>query len=857
MRSDHTAMNLEAELRACARAPIHLSGAIQPHGWLIAVSMPDWTIRHVSVNAAELFGAPLDELIGTSLASWLPREVLHSLGNSVTAGGGEQAGQQRAAQANFGPSAQLCDISVHRAGPHLHVEIEPAEHSHLRTQSPLVLAQAMIGRLAGTRNMTEFHARAAQQMRALLGFDRVMIYRFLHDGSGKVIAESKRAGLEAYLDLHYPASDIPPQARDLYRRNRVRLIPDAGYEPVPIVPARDHEDRPLDLSFTALRSVAPVHLEYLKNMGVTGSMSVSVLCDGELWGLIACHHATPRRLPMDVRAAADLFGMFYSMQVASRERAADFDYESRARIVHDEAMVGLTAAEDPHAALAERLDLLQRLIPCDGAGLWVDGRWRGNGSTPPDAAIPALVRALSQGGGDDLPASHRLADLLPDAQRWAHAAAGALAIPLSAAHDDCLLLFRRELVETVTWAGDPSQPYQTDSSGRLSPRASFGAWKETVRGQSAPWTTAERRVAERLRSALVALRSLRSEESSLARVAAGESQKLVIAELNHRVKNLLALMQSMILHSADTAGDVQEFVETLEGRIRALAFAHDQFDQRAQVGELRTLVEAELRPYHGRPGRFEIEGPTVLLDAKARSALALVLHEMATNAAKSGSLSRPEGRLHVSWRLAGNGDCRIAWRERGGPAVSPPAAEGFGSTLIRRAIPHELQGEAEVRYLPGGVEGEFVVPARYLRQQAAAAAAPEPGRALPPVAEGLSILVVEDNMLIALDTEHALRRLGARSVEIAGSVAEAMRILDAGGVQAAVIDVHLGEETSQAIADRLAHEGLPFAFATGYHDRVMIPREHREVPVIRKPGTVEKLAEVLAGLLEQPSPAER
>lgn len=858
MIQDAIARQLEDDLRACAREPIHLSGAIQPQGWLLVASMPDWTLRHASANVEALFGVPLASMIGVSLQQWLSSEVLHALGNALTGGGGEQAGQQRAAQAEIGRDGRLCDFSVHRMGAHLHIEIEPAEPAQ-RTQSPLVLAQAMIARLAGTRSLDEFHARAAQQMRALSGFDRVMIYKFLDDGSGKVIAESRRATLSPYLGLHFPASDIPAQARELYRRNRIRLIPDAGYAPVPILPLHDDQGRPLDLGFTALRSVSPVHLEYLRNMQVTASMSVSVLCDGRLWGLVACHHASARPLPMDMRAAADLFGMFYSMQVASRERAEEFDYESRARIVHDETVAGLATAADPFALLVERLPALPHLIPCDGAGLWRDGRWQGEGTTPPAEVVAGIIKALSAQVGQDVARTEAMADLAPDAAAASPGISGVLAIQVSPDRGAYLLLFRRELVEVVQWAGDPGQAYTRDGQGRLSPRASFDAWQQTVRGRSAPWTPAECRIAERLRATLLGLQMQRMEDGSLRRDAAGESQKLVIAELNHRIKNMLALMQSMVMQSAEDTDDIREFVDILEGRIRALAFAHDQFDARAQIGGLRELVDAELRPYHGREGRFRIDGPPVLLAAKARSALALVLHEMATNAAKAGSLSVPAGRLEVSWHLDGDGACRILWRERGGPQVVAPSREGFGSTLIRRAIPHELGGGAEVRYPAAGVEADFTIPAQHIHEAPHPPADPQAVPAVDTrVVEGLSLLVLEDNMLIALDTEHLLRRMGARQVEIAGSVEEAMRVLDGGGIQAAVVDVHLGEGgSSLPVADRLAREGTPFAFATGYRDSMMIPEPHRRVPVVRKPGTLEKLAAALGELLPRTGGAGR
>ncbi|TXK62322.1 HWE histidine kinase domain-containing protein [Alkalisalibacterium limincola] len=834
--------------RDCDNAPIQFSGAIQPHGYLIACSMPGWIVRHVSVNVAGFLGMPVASMLGKSLDTLLPEELMHSLGNAATTVMMEPGSQQRIAEGQLGTQRVRCDVCVYRSGALLHIEIEPNEANPLRGHDPLALAQGMITRLAGTTGLDEFHDRAVQQVRAMTGFDRVMIYRFLHDGSGKVIAESRRSGMESYLGLHYPASDIPQPARELYRRNRLRCIEDANYTPVPIEPRVDEQGRPLDLSQTGLRSVAPVHLEYLRNMGVGASMSVSVMCNGRLWGLIACHHRSARRVPMDMRSAADLFGMFFSMQVAVREDARDRDYEIRARVLHEELIHALGRDANPADALARRLGMLRRMVPCDGVGAWIAGRWLGEGSTPPAAALPALVEALAAKGTREVIATHALSSLLPEASAWAERCSGVMALPVSTTPGDYLLLFRRELPRSITWAGDPNTPFQTDpETGKLSPRRSFEAWKQEVRGQSAAWSHAELRVGERLRVALLehVLRS--AEANSEQQRISSERQGLLVAELNHRVKNLLALMQSLVMSSHDSAENLHEFVENLEGRIRALAFAHDQITPRSNnEARLRALVESELMPYRQGQRRIEIEGPPVVLDNRSGPALALVLHEMTTNAVKYGALSVDTGHLRVAWRVDEEKCCHIEWTERGGPEVQPPHHEGFGSTLIRRSIPFELRGEVKVDYLPEGVHAVFSLPGDHLRvdtvddRATEAIKAPSGGLAGQP-----TVLLVEDNMLIALDTEHVLQRLGAAQVEVAGNVVDALEILSHVSVDAAVLDVNLGDETSLAIADALHSRGTPFVFATGYHDRAMIPRNHAGVPVIRKPFTPDSLSESL------------
>lgn len=485
---------------ACAREPIHLSGAIQGHGVLLSCVLPDWTVRHVSQNVEELLEVPVDAVLGHSLREYVSDDVLQAVLDTVAllAPG---AAAQRACEANLGPLGTACDLVVHVSDDLVHIEIEPRLPHGPRAQ-PTVLAQSMIAGVA-RGGAQDFHDVVAAQVRQLTGYDRVMVYRFRHDGAGEVIAEARADDMEPYLGLRYPASDIPPQARALYLHNRLRVIPDAGYVPVPVVPDALPDGRPLDLSQHALRSVSPVHLEYLRNMGVAASMSISIVSGGRLWGLIACHHREPRQVSPVVRAAADLFGLFVSMRVASGEQQAAMAHFEHAQQARDALAARLSKARDFDAALAAELPMLCEGLRCEGAALWTGARWQAAGRVPDPRRVAALLETLQAQGSATLAAFDRAGD-------WAapvdgDAVAGVLALRLGA--DDWLLLFRTEEVEDVRWAGEPGKALLPSDDGlRIAPRRSFAVWREQVRGRSRPWSDADRRGALRLHGLLGELR---------------------------------------------------------------------------------------------------------------------------------------------------------------------------------------------------------------------------------------------------------------------------------------------------------------------------------------------------------------
>jgi two-component sensor histidine kinase/CheY-like chemotaxis protein len=372
-----------------------------------------------------------------------------------------------------------------------------------------------------------------------------------------------------------------------------------------------------------------------------------------------------------------------------------------------------------------------------------------------------------------------------------------------------------------------------------------------VRGRCAPWTAPELRAAESLRVTLLEVVVRLTGAMAEQRRASHERQELLIAELNHRVRNIFALIRALVSRSKESAGTLESFVGVLNGRIQSLARAHDQLtgDRWGPVA-LRGMFESEFNAYlgEGQQGRTRLSGPPVLVEPPALTVFALVAHELATNAAKYGGLSDRHGGVSVSWGFQEDGDLGLSWRESGGPPVVAPNRRGFGTTIIERSIPFELQGRAALRYAPTGLEADFTIPGRFVRMGEDRAAAAE-GPRRPAEAPRLSgaALLVEDSALLALDAEEILLKLGFDRVEVAGTAAAALEAIAraAGGFGFALLDFNLGESTSLPVAEELHRLGVPFAFATGYGNGVQLPPTLAgAAPVIAKPyraGDIAKL----------------
>jgi light-regulated signal transduction histidine kinase (bacteriophytochrome)/CheY-like chemotaxis protein len=833
-------MNEEVNLTNCDREPIHILGSVQPFGFLLGL-LSDFTIAMASENVGDFLGSELSTLLGTPLNQTLSDEAIAAIRARVDQLSGPDA-VERMFGVELQPGKPPFDLAIHFSGAYLVVEGEPSVFEAGVNSGELV--RLMLGRIRKTRGLIDLAQEAARQLRVLTGFDRVMVYRFHPDGSGEVIAEVAAAGLEPFLGLHYPASDIPRQARILYQRNWLRIIADINAQPATLRSTATHSAALLDLSMSVLRSVSPIHVEYLRNMGVGASMSVSILRDGKLWGLFACHHYSPHHISFEKRTASELFGQMFSWILEGRERESDVEYETRAHKIQERLME--TAATHAHSkrAIIDFMADYRKMIACDGIAVWSEGDITLDGETPTATEVQELIGFINRTSPGRICASAEIAKVYAAGQSFRDRAAGFLAIPISRVPRDCLIFFRREVLRSVNWAGDPNKSYLEGPLGaRLTPRKSFELWQETVAGQSKPWSSADLRIAEGLRVTLLEVILQLSDLAARERRSAQERQELMIAELNHRVRNILSLVRGLVAQSKDNATSVEEFASLLGGRVQALARAHDQITNLnwAPVA-LRSLVESEAGAYLGaRASRVKMEGPDVALDPKAFATLALVVHEMMTNSAKYGALADSTGQVEVVWKLDQGSTLTIDWKESGGPPVQPPSRRGFGTTIIERSVPFDLKGDAEIRFDLLGVQARFVIPANYVELMPSLANAPARVEANQPAPARISdtALIVEDNLIIAMSAEVILLELGARHVETAASVAQATLAIERATPSFALLDVNLGGENSIPIGKKLAALKVPFIFATGYGERAPIPDELAFAPVIQKPYTRE------------------
>ncbi|MBS0658906.1 MAG: GAF domain-containing protein [Verrucomicrobia bacterium] len=486
----------DPDLAVCAREPIHVPGAIQPHGLLLVLREPGLEIVAASENARSLLGLEPGALRGLRLPE---------LGDVGALLGALASGRQPIPSPSPVQIGQdRFDAIAHRTEGLLVIELERTDPSFGAAAFYLEL-QAALTELEAAPDLASLLQSATRSVARLTGFDRVMIYRFDPAWNGSVVAETLARGADSYLGHHFPASDIPAQARELYRRNRLRLIPRSAYQPAAIVPDRHPETGvPLDLSQAVLRSVSPVHLEYLQNMGVQASMSVSLLPGDRLWGLIACHHPQPRELPFSVRAACSLFGQVVATQIAAREERERNQALLEGRRIQASFFQHFSKEENFASALVKLTPELLQLVGAGGAALCLGDRCVLLGRTPGTEEVRALWAWLREQPNDGPFATDHLSGVYPPAAAFPGTASGLLAFSISRVNADYILWFRPEVVATITWAGNPHKAVEAES-GRINPRKSFAAWREIVTGHSHPWREPDLQAALELRAAIGAL----------------------------------------------------------------------------------------------------------------------------------------------------------------------------------------------------------------------------------------------------------------------------------------------------------------------------------------------------------------
>jgi light-regulated signal transduction histidine kinase (bacteriophytochrome) len=502
------------DLTACDREPIHALGHIQPHGVLIATVPEGHRITHISANFDRSVGLSAEDCLDTNLAELVGQGAFAAMEQSLR-------------EASYGPSNVLKldlpfplsprrKILVHRHAGRMILELEDAP-LHDDSGSALWKAQNIIAGLRHAQTVTQLCEEAVREIRKLTGYDRVMIYQFDRAGHGTVVAEDKTDSLVPFLHLRFPASDIPAQARRLYVLQRVRAIPDVAYVPVPLL---SEAGPPLDMSFCALRGISPVHLEYLANMGVRASFSVSLLQGDALWGLIACHHDTKLMPSADLRALCDVIGQLLSLLIVRVTETEALAVRLDRHRMNVEIRDNMDDTLGVAASLAHASNTILDLMSAGGALVQCGCEVRLIGITPPEGEARAMVAALLRTSDGNATSVSDAGSPRGIAADYAATASGILVMPLTEDGTDTIAWFRPELPQTVRWGGNPNKPVITEpGSARLSPRKSFAAWSELLLGRSQAWSDIDLLVASDLQR-IIANALLHQAEAKLAQLSA-------------------------------------------------------------------------------------------------------------------------------------------------------------------------------------------------------------------------------------------------------------------------------------------------------------------------------------------------
>jgi len=508
---------LDPNITNLKEAPIHLTGQIQPHGILLVLQEPDLQILQVSQNTLGIFNLYPEDVIQKKLEDLLDPFQIEKIKFWLLEENLDFINPSKIWIKQKGDEYTVFDAVFHRnIEGFLILELEPAtSQENIPFLSFYHLAKASIRRLEEKKSLQDFSKIIVQEIRKITRFDRVLLYKFGENEDGSVIAEEKIDTLESYLGLHYPESDIPRPARELFLDNSLRIIPDTKFQLSAELFPKNHpvSGKPIDLTNSILRSAAPCHIEYLHNMGVGASLTISLIKDKKLWGLIACHHQSPKYISYELRKACEFLGRVIFTEISALEETEDCDYQISLLNIKSQLVEYMAQKKDFVDGLIQNKINLLNLTKAEGAAVYFSGKYTLIGNTPQEEELNSLVEWLKSNIVDEVFFTNSLPHIYPPAANFKNIASGLLAISLSP--QSYILWFQPEVIQTVNWGGNPNLSFSVDKSAgieKLSPRKSFKLWVETVRLTSLPWQSVEIKVALELRKSIINIILRQSDE---------------------------------------------------------------------------------------------------------------------------------------------------------------------------------------------------------------------------------------------------------------------------------------------------------------------------------------------------------
>lgn len=645
---------LQGAIEHCAREPIQIPGSIQPHGFLLVIDEAASTIIQVSANVSDWLGLEPQSLIGATLTRVFaePERLLQRLQALPE----EEQNPFHIGDVRFlsgSSTARPMTMMVHRHDQVLIAEFEPAGDMTGAYGNVYPLMRGFISQMTVDESIEALCQRSVSEVKRITGFGRVKAYHFDVDGNGLVNAEAADDDYESLLGLSFPASDVPAQARALYLANRIRVIENANYQPSPLLPANNPlTGAPLDLTFATLRSVSPVHLQYMRNMQTMASMSISIVVRGRLWGLISCHHATPRRVSFQTRTACELLGSVLSLQIESKEAHAANQRMLSLRRQIVQMLAAMADLDSVTGGLRAMPEVLLGFVGASGAAVISGASVDVYGETPEREQIVKLAEWLSGRDPHEVFRSDNISRDIPELPVLATSVSGVLATAISELHSNFIIWFRPEQARVVNWAGKPEK--SVSPSGSLNPRHSFALWQQTVRGFSRPWDDMDCEAVIELRAAVLGIVLRKAEEMAALADELKKSNKELEA-FSYSVSHDLRAPLRHIAGYAELLNDIEgsklsdrgvRFLENISDSARFAGTLVDNLLSFSQMGrsamrfsdvDLNAMVESirrEMLPdYEGRALEWKVTGPLPVVIADA-AFLHLAMRNLLSNAIK-------------------------------------------------------------------------------------------------------------------------------------------------------------------------------------------------------------------------------
>ncbi|MCP9199934.1 GAF domain-containing protein [Gramella sp. GC03-9] len=559
----------KVDITNCDKEPIHIIGQSQSHGVIIACDRSKLIITQTGQNTQDFFGMPYTQLLGKPLKDLIGEELIRIFDNRGT----EDA---RLPEREITINGTEFIMVPHFSGKSIIIDFEPIASNHNPYEYQRQLSN-ILNILNASETPEDLCNDAAKITRDVFGYDRVMVYKFDEEWNGEVIAEKKNEDLESWLGLHYPASDIPKQSRALFMKHRVRIISDVNYEPVPIEPELspiDHE--PLDLSRSELRGVSPIHIEYLQNMNVGASLTAALISNGKLWGLLACHHYSSKHINYYQRQTCEFLTQIFSNELSLKESSKYIAKLDEWEIVREKLVKQVEEKGKIKKGLSQMKVLFTDLMECEGGALLLDGKIILIGKTPGKKEVHQLVDEFLSKQPDSLFFTKNLSAVYPGASRFTETASGILSVKLGRSDRDFLMWFRPEVVQNVSWGGNPDNKASFDETKqRITPRKSFEKWTQELTGVSDPWMDYQ----------LGAARAIRESISNLIQ----EKQKIKIAKLNDQLR---VAHDELELFSQGLSHDLKAPLRGIDGYAHILKEDHYQSLDRDGQKAIDTILSS-------------------------------------------------------------------------------------------------------------------------------------------------------------------------------------------------------------------------------------------------------------------------